>query len=64
MPVTVFCSIIDQSGGGFGGSLVQVFIGVLLLHLISALLSFVLVKVLRAPGGGPRGVDFYLCIFQ
>lgn len=63
MPVTVFCSIIDQSGGGFGGSLVQVFIGVLILHLISALLSFVLVKVLRVREAD-RGVWIFTCVFS
>ena len=50
MPVTVFCSIIDQrDGSGIGGSLGQIFVGILLMHLFSAVIIFLLVKVLRVP---------------
>lgn len=64
MPVTVFCSIIDQrDGSGIGGSLGQIFVGILLMHLFSAVIIFLLVKVLRVPEE-EHGVWLFTCVFS
>lgn len=64
MPVTVFCSIIDQSGsGGFGGPLGQIFAGVLAMHLVSGILVFLLVKAVRVPEKD-QGVWIFTCVFS
>ena len=64
MPVTVFCSIIDQrDGSGIGGSLGQIFVGILLMHLFSAVIIFLLVKVLRVPEE-EHGVWIFTCVFS
>ena len=64
MPVTVFCSIIDQrEGGSLGGSLVQIFVGVLLMHLVSGVLVFVLIRAVRVPKK-EYGVWIFTCVFS
>lgn len=64
MPVTVFCSIAEQDGiSGSGGSLGQIFAGVLLLHLISGILVFILVKAVRVPEKG-QGIWIFTCVFS
>ena len=64
MPVTIFCSIVDQSGdGGLRGSLWQVFVGILILHLFSAIVTFLLVRFLHVPEKD-RGVWIFTCMFS
>lgn len=62
MPVTVFCSIVDQRDGGNLGSCWQIFVGILLLHLASGLLGFVLVRLFRVKKED-QGVWIFTCLF-
>lgn len=62
MPVTVFCSIVDQQDGGNLGSCWQIFVGILLLHLASGLLGFVLVRLFRVKKED-QGVWIFTCLF-
>ncbi len=61
MPVTVFCSIVDQQGKAGGSSYVQIIVGVFILHVCSALLSFVIVRALRIPEE-EQGVWIFSCM--
>ncbi len=49
MPVTVFCSIVEQQGQEGVGSAWQIVFGVLILHIVSFLASLILVRLLRIP---------------
>lgn len=62
MPVTVFCSIVDQRDGGNLGSCWQIFVGILLLHLASGLLGFLLVRLFRVKKED-QGVWIFTCLF-
>ncbi|MCD8149330.1 MAG: AEC family transporter [Clostridiales bacterium] len=61
MPVTVFCSIIDQQGKTSSSPYWQIFVGVALLHGLSGLLTFFLVKAMRIPEK-EQGVWIYSCM--
>ncbi|MCD8324427.1 MAG: AEC family transporter [Clostridiales bacterium] len=49
MPATVFCSIIDQQGKTSSSPYWQIIVGVALLQVLSGLLMFLLVKLIRVP---------------
>ncbi len=49
MPVTVFCSIIDQQGGEGLSSCWKIFPAVLALHGVAVLITLLAVKLLRVP---------------
>ncbi len=49
MPVTVFCSIIDQQGDVDLTSCWQMIVFVVIFHMISLLITFIVVKLLRIP---------------
>lgn len=61
MPVTVFCSIVDQQGKTGASPYWQIIVGVFLLHLCSALLSLVLVRALHIPEK-EQGVWIFSCM--
>lgn len=63
MPVTVFCSIIDQQGGDGLHSAWEIFLGIALLHLVTGLLAFALVKLLRVPAQD-QGVWIFTCMLS
>ncbi len=63
MPVTVFCSIVDQQGKSSASPYWQIFVGVILLYLCSALLSLAVVKVLRVPRD-EQGVWIFSCMLS
>ncbi len=47
LPVTTFCSIVDQQGGAGLKSVWQIFPGVLALYVFSALITLLMVKIMR-----------------
>lgn len=63
MPVTVFCSIIDQQGSSGLGATWKIFVGVLLLHVVTGILTLALVKVLHVPKD-EQGVWIFTCMFS
>ncbi|MCD7865253.1 MAG: AEC family transporter, partial [Clostridiales bacterium] len=63
MPVTVFCSIVDQQGKSSTSPYWQIFVGVILLYLCSALLSLAVVKGLRVPKD-EQGVWIFSCMLS
>ena len=63
MPVTVFCSIVDQQGSRMLGSCIQILIAVALLHALTGLISLFLVHILPIPDT-EKGVWIYTCMFS
>lgn len=63
MPVTVFCSIAEQQGSEVFGSCAVILISAALLHLGSALLGFLTVRLLPIPDE-EKGVWIYNHIFS
>ncbi len=61
MPVTVFCSIIDQERSALSLSSLDIFVGVLMVTLFSALLSLGVVRILRIPRE-EQGVWIFSCM--
>ncbi|MCC8030057.1 MAG: AEC family transporter [Lachnospiraceae bacterium] len=61
MPVTVFCSIVDQQGNTGASPYWQIIVGVFILHACSVLLSLVLVRAFRIPDR-EQGVWLFSCM--
>ncbi len=49
MPVTVFCSIVDQQGEGNLSACWQMILFAVIFHMIALLITFIAVKLLRVP---------------
>lgn len=63
MPVTVFCSIMDQSGSDGLVSQWQIFVGVLILHAVTGGVTMLLVKVLKVPEQD-QGIWIFTCMLS
>ena len=63
MPVTVFCSIVDQQGSGMLSSCAQILAAVIVLHAVSGLIGLLLVQVLPIPEK-EKGIWIYTCMFS
>lgn len=63
MPVTVFCSIIDQQGGSGLDCAWEIFLGTALLHAATGIFSLILVKALHVPEK-EQGVWIFTCMLS
>lgn len=63
MPVTVFCSIIDQDRSQLFAYGIQTFITIILLHLCAFLIGLLLVKVMKV-ADLDQGVWIYCMLFS
>lgn len=63
MPVTVFCSIVDQQGSGMMASCAQILVAVIILHGVAGLISLFVVQILRIPDR-EKGIWIYTCMFS
>ena len=63
MPVTVFCSIIDQDRSQLFAYGIQTFVTIILLHLCAFLIGLLLVKVMKV-ADSDQGVWIYCMLFS
>lgn len=63
MPVTVFCSIVDQQGSGMLSSCAVILIAAIFLHAVTGLIGLLVVKGLSIPEE-EKGVWIYTCMLS
>ncbi len=63
MPVTVFCSIVDQQGSGMFGICAAALAAAVLLHALTGLIGMFMVHIFPVPNE-EKGVWIYTCMFS
>lgn len=63
MPVTVFCSIVDQQGSGMFRSCAMMLIAAVLFHAVTGLAGLLTVRVLSIPDE-EKGIWIYTCMLS
>jgi hypothetical protein len=63
MPVTVFCSIVDQQGSGMLGSCAVILVAAILLHAVTGIIGLLIVRILPIPDE-EKGVWIYTCMLS
>lgn len=61
MPVTVFCSIVDQQGSGMMSTCVQMFAAAIVVHAVAGLIGMLVVNILPI-SEEDKGIWIYTCM--